>query len=651
VDTDHGTWLADAVINATGTWTNPVLPRYPGADRFAGRQLHTYQYGSAEEFAGHRVAIVGGGISAVQQLEEISRFATTFWYTRREPVFLDHDFEPETTGRETIERVTADAEAGKPTGSIVSYTGLGWSPYAIAARDRGVLERRPMFTGIEPNGVREADGSFTSVDVILWISGRARAPGPARPAQSTGRDRSARHEGCARTPAPPDRLRPVTVDRGRQPRGASRSGRHSEVARRVDSIGSAGPSTLVRARDVRRSGSRRRWDNDGVRMISRRVTAPEADAPVTMLELFFDLVFVFVVTQLAGLVGASSSWVGYAHAALVLLVTWWIYDGFVWLSNNVTPTTTATRVPMLIAMTCFLAMASSVTTVFGASAWVFATAYLVVVAIHAFQFSRSSLGVSSRGIRRIAPVNFGVAVLLFVAAALGTAWGWTAWLAAILLLVIAGLRRFSYFTLRAEHFAERHRLLIIIALGETVVAIGVAANGRLLQLEVLATFLVAMVVIITLWWTYFGVGDDERGLRRVETAAPDIQTGLASRAYSLWHVLHIAGLVLVAVALDDILRDSGRPLPWSAAVAFGAGLALFMVAQALFRRTLTIGSGRLHLATAIAMLALAPLGAFVTGFAQLAVSGGVLVAFVVILQRKRMQDDRTVAERASVGSS
>lgn len=378
------------------------------------------------------------------------------------------------------------------------------------------------------------------------------------------------------------------------------------------------------------------------------MTAPEADAPVTMLELFFDLVFVFVVTQLAGLVGASSNWVGYAHAALVLLVTWWIYDGFVWLSNNVTPTTTATRVPMLIAMTCFLAMASSVTTVFGVSAWVFAAAYLLVVAIHAFQFSRSSLGVSSRGIRRIAPVNFGVAVLLFVAAALGSTWGWIAWVAAILLLVIAGLRRFSYFTLRAEHFAERHRLLIIIALGETVVAIGVAANGRLFQFEVLVTFLVAMVVITTLWWSYFGVGDDERGLRAVEAAAPEFQTGLASRAYSLWHVLHVAGLVLVAVALDEILRDSGHPLPWSPAVAFGTGVALFMVAQALFRRTLTIGSGRLHLAAAIAMLALVPLGVFVTGFAQLAVSGAVLVAFVVILQRQRKQDARAVAEEGAL---
>jgi len=245
-------------------------------------------------------------------------------------------------------------------------------------------------------------------------------------------------------------------------------------------------------------------------------------------------------------------------------------------------------------------------------------------------------------------VNFGVAGLLFVAAALGPVWGWTAWVTAILLLVIAGLRRFSYFTLRAEHFAERHRLLVIIALGETVVAVGVATNGRLFQFDVLAAFLEAMVVITTLWWTYFGVGDDVRGLRAVEGAAPEFQTGLASRAYSLWHVLHVAGLVLVAVALDDILRDPGSPLPWSPAVAFATGVALFMLGQYLFRRTLTVGSGRLHLAAGIAMLAIAPLGVFVAGFVQLAVSTGVLVLFVALLQRQRNPDARTVIAEGSV---
>lgn len=166
-----GTWRASAIINATGTWNNPLLPSIHGQESFLGRQLHTRDYVSAQEFAGQRVAIVGGGISAVQQLEEISRGAQTFWYTRREPVFLERGFNPEVEGRATIARVTADVEAGEPASSVVSYTGLGWSPYAIAARDRGALVRRPMFATIEPEGVREADGSLTPVDAILWATG------------------------------------------------------------------------------------------------------------------------------------------------------------------------------------------------------------------------------------------------------------------------------------------------------------------------------------------------------------------------------------------------------------------------------------------------------------------------------------------------
>jgi cation diffusion facilitator CzcD-associated flavoprotein CzcO len=171
IETDAGRWRARFVINATGTWTNPVHPLYPGAELFRGRQLHTRDYVSLDEFAGHRVAVVGGGISAVQQLEEISRVATAIWYTRREPVFIEGGFQHETTGRDTIARVTADVEAGRPSSSIVSYTGLSWTPYALAARARGALDRRPMFTAIEPYGVREADGTFTSVDTILWATG------------------------------------------------------------------------------------------------------------------------------------------------------------------------------------------------------------------------------------------------------------------------------------------------------------------------------------------------------------------------------------------------------------------------------------------------------------------------------------------------
>ncbi|MFT4246363.1 MAG: NAD(P)-binding domain-containing protein [Micrococcaceae bacterium] len=169
--TSKGTWHTKAIINATGTWNNPVLPSYPGSKTFQGKQLHTKDYVSNEEFRDKKVAVVGSGISALQQLEEISRVGTVYWYTRSEPIFHGGDFRPETEGREVIRKVTADVEAGKPSRSIVSYTGLAWTPYALAAKERGALDRREMFTTIEPKGVRESSGSLTEVDAILWATG------------------------------------------------------------------------------------------------------------------------------------------------------------------------------------------------------------------------------------------------------------------------------------------------------------------------------------------------------------------------------------------------------------------------------------------------------------------------------------------------
>ena len=176
------------------------------------------------------MAVVGGGISAVQLLEEISRVATTCWYTRREPVFRDREFQPETVGRETIAKVMADVAAGRPTGSVVSYTGLVWTPYALAAKERGALERRPMFTAIEPMGVREADGSFTPVDTILWATGFKADLAHLDPLglrNELGGIALDRHPGGRRAAGAPHRLRPVPVDgRGqpRRPRGGGGGG-------------------------------------------------------------------------------------------------------------------------------------------------------------------------------------------------------------------------------------------------------------------------------------------------------------------------------------------------------------------------------------------------------------------------------------------
>ncbi|MCR2763475.1 NAD(P)/FAD-dependent oxidoreductase [Microbacterium sp. zg.B48] len=170
VDTDDGAWAARYVINATGTWTRPFWPHYPGKSRFRGRQLHVADYESAEQFAGQRVVIVGAGISAVQLLDEISRVADTFWVTRREPEWSEEAFDiPARVA--AIAGVEDRVRRGLPPGSVISVTGMHWTPWARAAQARGVLERHPMFSAIEEDGVRMPDGSFEPADAILWATG------------------------------------------------------------------------------------------------------------------------------------------------------------------------------------------------------------------------------------------------------------------------------------------------------------------------------------------------------------------------------------------------------------------------------------------------------------------------------------------------
>ena len=170
IATSRGDWSARAIINATGTWTRPFWPIYPGQASFRGRQLHVADYVSAEEFRGRHVIVVGGGISAVGLLDEISRVTTTSWFTRREPVWRDAAFDRQ-AGHDAVALVEERVRQGLPPQSVVAVTGLIWTPALRAADARGVLERHPMFTGIEPGGVRMADGGFLAADVILWATG------------------------------------------------------------------------------------------------------------------------------------------------------------------------------------------------------------------------------------------------------------------------------------------------------------------------------------------------------------------------------------------------------------------------------------------------------------------------------------------------
>lgn len=167
VESTAGSWSARALINATGTWTRPFLPHYPG--RFAGRQLHYADYRGPEEFAGKRVVVVGGGASAIQVLSEVAAVGETLWVTRREPVFRDGPFSQE-AGRAAVALVEERVRLGLPVRSVVSVTGLGPSVALRRAEQLGALHRRPMFDRLTEHGVAWGEQEL-AVDAIVWATG------------------------------------------------------------------------------------------------------------------------------------------------------------------------------------------------------------------------------------------------------------------------------------------------------------------------------------------------------------------------------------------------------------------------------------------------------------------------------------------------
>jgi cation diffusion facilitator CzcD-associated flavoprotein CzcO len=174
----HGsgrTWTARTIVNATGTWTHPFVPHYPGMETFVGEQLHTVDYPGAEHFAGRRVLVVGGGASAVQFLGELAPVTDTLWVTRRPPVWRTGRFDRE-AGHAAVALVEDRVRRGLPPASVVSVTGLALREQERAAEALGAYRRRAMFDRIEPDGVHWADPApgepaFEPVDAILWATG------------------------------------------------------------------------------------------------------------------------------------------------------------------------------------------------------------------------------------------------------------------------------------------------------------------------------------------------------------------------------------------------------------------------------------------------------------------------------------------------
>ena len=172
LDTSAGEWTARGLVSATGTWTRPFWPAYPGRELFAGRQLHAADYRGPAEFTGQRVVVVGGGASAVQQLIEVSEVAAaTTWVTRREPVWRTGPFD-EDAGRAAVALVDERVRAGLPPVSVVGVTGLMETDAVLAARARGVLDRLPVFDRLTADGVAwDSPPRSVPTDVVLWATG------------------------------------------------------------------------------------------------------------------------------------------------------------------------------------------------------------------------------------------------------------------------------------------------------------------------------------------------------------------------------------------------------------------------------------------------------------------------------------------------
>ena len=161
---------ARVLVNATGTWRQPFVPYVPGIETFGGRYVRTVDYRQASDYAGQRVGIVGGGISAIGFLIEVAEVAETHWFTRREPEFVEGGHSSETLTL-AVEGVDARVREGLLPVSVVAATGLSWTPALLEAKRKGILERQPMFTRIDETGVTLADGSHQELDTIIWVTG------------------------------------------------------------------------------------------------------------------------------------------------------------------------------------------------------------------------------------------------------------------------------------------------------------------------------------------------------------------------------------------------------------------------------------------------------------------------------------------------
>jgi low temperature requirement protein LtrA len=354
-----------------------------------------------------------------------------------------------------------------------------------------------------------------------------------------------------------------------------------------------------------------------------------AEIRVSTIELFFDLVFVFAITQLTSLLAGDPTMDGLGRVVLIFGNLWWIYGGYAWLTNAVPPREPVLRVLMLLGMGGFLVVALAIPTAFDGGAVAFGVGYLLVTLVHTGMFLLSSQESAVRAMRRLGPANAITAALLLLAGFTQGPPRWTLWTAAFgLHWVSPFFTAVSGFPIRAAHFVERHGLIVLIALGESIVAVGIGMTGHGLRADRIITAVLGLALAAALWWLYFD-GEDEQAERVLDAAAVDRTTWLALYGFGYAFLPVLGGIIVFAAGVKNAVVQFGGPATASTAWLLAAGVATYLVGLAWFRQLLGIGPIGARLAIAGAVLPTAMIGLAFSPEAQLGVLAAVVVGGVL----------------------
>jgi low temperature requirement protein LtrA len=356
----------------------------------------------------------------------------------------------------------------------------------------------------------------------------------------------------------------------------------------------------------------------------------ERGAQVTPLELFFDLVFVFAITQVTRLLTSDPHWIGLLRGLLLLGVLWWAWSAYAWLTNTLDPDEGAVRIAMLAAIAAMLVVSLAAPHAFGRDGMTFAVAYIVVRAFHLVLYALAGRHDHDllRAVLRVVPTVALGGALLVLAAFLDGSAKLACWGAAVAIdyggVLFGHMRGWR---ISADHFVERFGEIILIALGESIVALGVGAAGVRLDTYVITAALLGFCVVACLWWSYFDwvVFVAQRRLAELTGAARAL---LARDAYSYLHLPMVGGIVLFAFGLTTALHNARHSLAVVPSVGLVGGVALYLLAHVAVRLRIGGGLGHGRPIAAAALLVLLPVASHVPALVALAMVAAVCVALI-----------------------